>query len=347
VTGSTAPDLRCATVPEPVAAARTVVGVDVGGTKVLGLLVRVPPAGAPEILAEVSVPSEAATPGVIDAIAEVIARLVGRDPGGAAPVGLGIGLAGFVDPGGVVRRAPNTPGLLDVDVPLRLAERGDARLDPLLAGPVIVDNDANCTAVAAHAVLAPEARHLVAVTFGTGIGGGLIVDGNLVRGAHGFAGEPGHMVVDPAGPPCPCGQSGCWERYASGSGLGRLAREAASAGRAPSLVAAAGSVEAIRGEHVTAGFLAGAPDALEVVDVYAGWVALGVANLVALLDCEVVVLGGGVVGAGEAVVARVRATIERDYPAATAGRGLRVLAAPRGPGGGALGAAVLAARAQG
>jgi glucokinase len=331
--------------PSTSPAGPTVVGVDVGGTKVLGLLVRVPATGPPEVLSETAVPSEAATPGVIDAIADVVVDLVGRAPSDAEPVGLGIGLAGFVDPAGVVRRAPNTPGLLDADVPHRLAERGDERLATLLRGPVVVDNDANCTAVAAHAVLAPDARHLVAVTFGTGIGGGLIVDGSLVRGAHGFAGEPGHMVVDPDGPHCPCGQRGCWERYASGSGLGWLAREAAASGRAPSLVAAAGSVEAIRGEHVTAGFLAGAADAVTVVDTYAGWVALGVANLVALLDCEVVVIGGGVVGAGDAVVERVRSTIERDYPAATAGRGLRLLGAPGGPGGGALGAAVLAARA--
>ena len=78
-----------------------------------------------------------------------------------------------------------------------------------------------------------RARNLVLVTLGTGIGGGLVIDGELQRGAAGFAGEPGHMVVDPDGPPCPCGRRGCWERFASGSGLGRLARDAAHAGRAP------------------------------------------------------------------------------------------------------------------
>ncbi len=118
---------------------------------------------------------------------------------------------------------------------------------------MVVDNDANAATVAEHRLGAGErADNLVLVTLGTGIGGGLIVDGELQRGAAGFAGEPGHMVVDPNGPPCPCGRRGCWERFASGSGLGRLARDAAHAGQAPHIVAlAGGDPEQVRGEHVT------------------------------------------------------------------------------------------------
>ena len=92
------------------------------------------------------------------------------------------------------------------------------------------------------------------VTLGTGIGGGVIAGGHVVRGASGFAGEIGHMVVDPTGPTCPCGKRGCWERFASGSGLGRLAREAAHAGRLDAVVSlAGGDAESVRGEHVTDG----------------------------------------------------------------------------------------------
>ena len=92
----------------------------------------------------------------------------------------------------------------------------------------LVENDANFAVLAEHRLGAAAGYdHVVLVTLGTGIGGGLVIDGRVQVGAAGFAGEIGHMVVDPAGPPCPCGRRGCWERFASGGGLGRLAREAA------------------------------------------------------------------------------------------------------------------------
>lgn len=207
-------------------AASLVVGVDVGGTKTLAMTVRVGPGPRPatEVLDRELAPSGAGTAVVLDGIDAAVHALLSR--AGPDPVrSVGVGLAGFVDTGGVVRRAPNAAGLVGQDV------RG--RLEAALGLPVVVDNDANCTVVAAHRLLAPDARHLVAITFGTGIGGGLVVDGHLVRGGRGFAGEPGHMVVDPDGPPCPCGQRGCWERYASGAGLAWLAERAVEEGRAP------------------------------------------------------------------------------------------------------------------
>ena len=96
----------------------------------------------------------------------------------------------------------------------------------------MVENDANLAALAEHRLGAARGhRHVVMVTLGTGIGGGIVADGRVQVGGTGFAGEIGHMVVDPAGPACPCGRRGCWERFASGAGLGVLAREAALAGR--------------------------------------------------------------------------------------------------------------------
>jgi glucokinase len=207
-----------------------VVGVDVGGTKTLALLVAVDADGTPVVVDREQVPSDANSPEVVGSIVDALGAVLAR---ASTPVErVGVGLAGLVDLTGVVRRAPNSAGLNDVDVV--------GAVSAAVGLPVVTDNDANCVAVAARALLAPDAQHLVAVTLGTGIGGGLVVDGQLVRGAMGFAGEPGHMVVDRNGVPCPCGQRGCWERYASGTALGRLGREAAEAGRGTSLVAAAG-----------------------------------------------------------------------------------------------------------
>ena len=135
---------------------------------------------------------------------------------------------------------------------------------------------------------------MVLVTLGTGLGGGLVAGGRLQRGKHGFAGEYGHMVVDPDGPPCPCGRRGCWERYASGSGLARLAREAA-VGRRVSRVLdlAGGDPEAVRGEMVQQAAREGDEDSLRVIDDFGRWVALGLVNLTNALDPEMFVLGGG------------------------------------------------------
>ena len=324
---------------------RRTVGIDVGGTKTLGLLVEHGPAGV-AVLDRQRVPSRAGDPSAVDVVIEVARTLTERSRnrvGGAVPVpapvtapvtAVGVGLAGFVDRAGVVRAAPNSVGLVGQDV------RG--RLERELGLPVTADNDANCAAVAAHALIEPTVADLVAVTLGTGIGGGLIIDGRLVRGARGFAGEPGHMVVDPDGPRCPCGQHGCWERYASGSGLGWLARRAVRRGDAPSLEAAVADPEALRGEHVTELLGAGDPGASRVFDEYAGWVALGVANLISLLDPDVVALGGGVAAAGDELTGRVNTILSERFPAASDGRSVSIVTTPGGPDAGAIGAAILA-----
>src|SRR5262249_39225379 len=117
-------------------------------------------------------------------------------------------------------------------------------------------------------------------------------------GANSFADEPRHMVVDPNGPPCVCKQRDCWERFASGTGLARLAREAATAGRLDRVVALAGDdAEAVRGEQVQATARDGDPEAQAVIDQWAWWVALGLVNLTNILDPQVLLLGGGLVTA--------------------------------------------------
>jgi glucokinase len=224
-----------------------------------------------------------------------------------------------------MRFGPNLPGVLDVAFARVLGER--------LGRAVVVDNDATCAAWAEHERGAARgANHSITVTLGTGIGAGITVKGEVLRGAHGFAGEPGHMVVDPSGPLCPCGRRGCWERYASGSGLGWLAREAAVAGVASRVVAlAGGDPESVRGEHVT------------VVRRFAWWVALGVANLVNILDSEVVVIGGGLAEAGDLMLDPIRSAYQELVMGAAHRPVVPIVQAELGEQAGAWGAALLAA----
>lgn len=313
------------------------IGIDVGGTKVLGVVLE--PDGT--VVAEARV----ATPVGGDALVEVLVGVVGEldasGGGGRRPLPVGVGAPGLVDVRGTVRFAPNLAGVRGLDVPGLVGARlgGDR--------PVLADNDATCAgwAEVRHGA-ARGAGHMLMVTLGTGIGGALVSDGRLMRGANGFAGEIGHMVVDPGGPPCPCGRSGCWERYASGSGLGRLAREAAHAGQSDLLIElAGGDPEGVRGEHVTAAAGSGDPGAVEVLRRFAGWLALGLANLANALDPELIVIGGGLVEARELLLPPIREEFSRMIEAGSERPPIRIEAAALGERAGAIGAAVLAAGA--
>jgi glucokinase len=156
------------------------------------------------------------------------------------------------------------------------------------------------------------------------------------------------MIVDPHGPLCVCGRRGCWERFASGAGLARFGREAAEAGRAPGIVElAGGDPEAVRGEHVTAAAQAGDAGALAVMGELAWWVALGVANLVNILDPEVVVIGGGVGEVGELLLEPVREHYLDSVLGPTSRPDVRIVSAELGDRAGAVGAALLAQGAGG
>jgi glucokinase len=180
--------------------------------------------------------------------------------------------------------------------------------DQLPGRTVLIENDANFAVLAEHRIGAARGHdHVVMVTLGTGIGGGLVLDGRVQVGSAGFAGEIGHMVVDPAGPPCPCGRRGCWERFASGAGLGVLAREAALSGRLGEVVRlAGGDAESVRGEDVSAAAAAGDPAARLLIREVGGWIGFGLANLAAVLDPQCFVLGGGVVQAGDLLLESAR-----------------------------------------
>jgi glucokinase len=317
-------------------AGRLLAGIDVGGTKVLGVLVD--PARPDVVVDEARVPTPDGQVAVLDAMADTVRRLADGPAGSAAGVGaVGVGIAGLVDRSGVLHIGPNLPGLLGVRV-------GD-ELDRRLHLPVRVDNDATCAAWGEHlAGAARGERDVACVTLGTGIGGGIVAGGELVRGAHGYGAEFGHMVVDPRGPVCPCGRRGCWERFASGSGLAWLGREAAEAGRFDRGVELAGSIEALRGEHVSRAAAEGDEGGLAVLRTFADWVALGIGNLVTVLDCSLVVIGGGLVELGDLLLDPVRAA----YPAQVMAPGeradVRIVAAELGEHAGAIGAALLGGR---
>ncbi|CAN5399275.1 ROK family glucokinase [soil metagenome] len=308
-----------------------VCGLDLGGTKLLGLVAD--PASAEPLVVD-KVPAPVGADAVIDGLVGLATDLIERSEGHV--VALGLGAPGLVDRTGTLRYGPNIPGVID----LPFAEVLTARLGI----PVVVDNDATCAAWAEHEKGAARgANHSVTVTLGTGIGAGITVKGEVLRGAHGFAGEPGHMVVDPSGPLCPCGRRGCWERYASGSGLGWLAREAAVAGVARRVVElAGGDPESVRGEHVTAAAAEGDLEALEVVRRFAWWVALGVANLVNILDSEIVVIGGGLAEAGDLLLDPIRTAYGELVMGATHREPVPIVQAVLGERAGAWGAALLA-----
>ena len=311
-----------------------VVGIDVGGTKTLAALIRVTGVGsAPILLDSERCRTRADADQLVADIEGAVSALLDRSE--VAVSGIGVGLAGFVDRDGVVRRAPNCGGL----VGLRLGEL----LEQRFGLPVVIDNDANCVAVLAHHVLAPDCADLLAVTLGTGIGGGLVVGGRLLRGFNGFAGEPGHMVIDPDGPECPCGQRGCWERFASGAGLAWLARRAVDAGHADDVLAAAGAPDAVRGDHVTDLIQHESPGALEVFAEYAGYVALGLANLILVLDPGTIVIGGGISNHGDRLGALITRALDERFPSAVVGREVEIVMTPGGPEAGAMGAGLLGA----
>ena len=282
-------------------------GIDIGGTKVLGVALGTGEA----IVAETRVPTPTGTREIVgshvaDAVAEVAAELdrtLGRDAATTDPAPIGVGAPGMVDRQGRLCFAPNLPQAHGVDWTELIGPRLPGR-------SVLIENDANLAVLAEQRLGAARAyRHVVMVTLGTGIGGGIVIDGRVEVGSAGFAGEIGHMVVDPAGPPCPCGRRGCWERYASGAGLGLLAREAALAGRLDGVVRrAGGDPENVRGEDVSAAAAAGDPAARQVIGEVGRWVGFGLANLAAALDPECFVLGGGLVRAGDLLFDAARAS---------------------------------------
>jgi len=310
-------------------------GVDIGGTKVAGGVV------APD--GTVLATARRATPGTSvreteDAIAAVVDELAAGQEGDL--VGVGVGAAGWFDrTGDTVLFSPH---LAWRNATLR------ADLAARLKRPLWVGNDADAAAWAEYRYGAARGADLaLMITLGTGIGGGIVWDGRLRRGSHGVAGEWGHMRVVPDGRLCACGNRGCWEQYASGTALGQTAREVARSSRAAAarlLERVDGAPDRLTGEHVAQTAADGDPLALELVADVGAWLGQGIADLAAILDPEVVVIGGGVSALGELVLAPARDRLDRSLPGRGFRPGPRIVVAELGPQAGLIGAADLVRR---
>lgn len=315
------------------------VGIDIGGTKVAGGVVDAE--GRILHRARRDTPDRSKSPGIVeDTITEVVEELldtvVSEQAGQVGAVG--IGAAGFVaaDRATVVF----APHLSWRNEPLRdaLHQRVDL--------PTFVDNDANAAIWAEHRFGAARGEsHVMMITLGTGIGGAILVDGEVFRGRFGIAGEFGHMQVVPSGERCECGNRGCWEQYASGNALVREARSLMLAG-SPVVndlrTRVGGDAAALTGPLITEAARDGDRTAVELLGEIGTWLGVGLANLAAAFDPGMFVIGGGVSAAGELLLGPARTAFDKQLT----GRGYRphahIVAAGLGPDAGLIGAADLA-----
>jgi glucokinase len=305
-----------------------VIGVDLGGTKLLAGVVD------DQLRVHHRAYRPAPTSGVLEVLEAIARELIEASEAPVAAVGMGI--PSLMDRARGVARWTNHLDLEDVAVADVLAERLDL--------PVTIDNDANLAMLAEHhSGAAQGAAHAVMLTVGTGIGGAIVVGGRLLRGAHGAAGELGHIVVDLDGPPCPgnCPSRGCLEAVASGSALALEGERIAESDKTSQLGKEAAAGRAITGALVTELAHDGDPAARRAVEAVGRRLGVGLASIANALDPEVIVIGGGVIAAGELLLAPAREELaKRALPPIAAT--VRVEAARFGAESGMLGAAILA-----
>ncbi len=295
------------------------IGIDLGGSKCAGVLLDNSGVVVGSSLAATPYGSDAVLKVITDAFSELCdqAEDLQREL-----VGVGVGVPGLVTKAGTLRYAPHLFGVLEVPLRELLSERFRERHPGDMV--VVVENDNTAAAWAEHVCGAGQGRdEMVYIGFGTGIGGAAVTGGRLIRGKHGFAGELGHFTIDRNGPLCVCGRKGCWEMFASGNGLGRLA------GRP--------------GVEITDGAARGDKECLEILERFSVYMADGLADLVAIFDPEMIVLGGGVLSRSEPLLSLVRQALPTALGDAGDHRAMpTVLAARLGPQAGAIGAALLA-----
>lgn len=309
------------------------VGVDVGGTKIAAGLVD----EHGQLIARERTESPATDPGEIVRTIGTLVRSLAQDHDIEA---VGVSAAGFVDK----KRATVVfaPNLAWRDEPLK------ERLQKELDLPVVVENDANAAAWGEFTFGAGEdVEDLLMLTIGTGVGGGVVIDGELVRGGFGFGGEVGHIQMVPGGVKCGCGNLGCLESYGSGNSLVRMTREHAveDPERAATLLArAGGDVAGISGPLITEAAQAGDQFSIDRLAELGDWIGQGVATLTAVLDPNVVVIGGGVSEAGDLLLQPIRVSFANHVTARGHRPMLEVRQAQLGNAGGMVGVADLARR---
>lgn len=283
---------------------RWVLGIDLGGTNIVAGCVREDGHALEGLCSEPTRPEEGPD-AVVDRIVALARRAqdtLRRQVPGAELLGVGVGAPGPLDRArGVVLLTPNLGWR---DMPLRDRIGATLNLDAAL------DNDANCAVLGEWwRGAAQGCRHAVGFTLGTGVGGGLIVDGRLYHGASDVAGEVGHITIDANGRRCNCGNEGCLEAYASGPAIARRAVEALAAGAASTLAEV--PPETVTAQHVYQAAAAGDPLARDVVRDTARYLGAGVATLVNIFNPEVVVICGGVTLAGEGLFGPLRQEVNR------------------------------------
>ena len=280
------------------------IGIDVGGTKVLGGVVT----GTGEILATArrDTPREGGR-ALTEAIANVATELVQQYPVDS----IGVSAAGFISSDRQTMLAtPNISNWNGVNLVSELTE--------ILHKKIVLENDANAAAWGEFKFGAGRGRSdLMMLTLGTGVGGGLILGGSVFRGAFGIGAELGHIRIVPEGQLCGCGIRGCLEQYASGSALMRHAREAIDASPLLArnlLERGDGTIEGLRGNDITEAARDGDPVAIAAFNTMATYLGAGIASLCAVIDPSCVVLGGGVIDAGELFLGPTRDAALRLIP---------------------------------
>ncbi len=308
------------------------IGIDVGGTKVLGGVVD--ESGKVLTTARKDTPRQGGS-ALTQTIADVAKELLEKH----SVSSIGVSAAGFVSSDRKTMLA--TPNIADwngVDL--------DGQLTKLIGLPVVIENDANAAAWGEAKFGAGKNQdHMMMLTVGTGIGGGIVVNGALYRGAFGIAAEFGHMRVVPDGHICGCGARGCFEQYASGNALLRHAREAINASPevARNLLSRGdGTVAGLTGHTIAEAAREGDPVALAAFNTTGQWLGAGIASLAVLLDPACVVIGGGVIDAGEILLKPTRESLERNMPFAGKHPYPKIIAAQLGNEAGLVGVADLA-----
>jgi glucokinase len=282
----------------PVGETRQAIGLDVGGTKIAGAVVT----GCGHITDRLAIPTPTTSDRtIVQALLDLVAELRQRNPGIEA---VGVGAAGIVEwPRGYIRWAPNNSYR---DLPLK----------DLLADatglPTVVDNDANAAAWAeARLGLGTTYDNLAFVTVGTGLGGGLLLGGQLYRGRSGLAAELGHMIINPGGEVCGCGNRGCLEAMASGTALERLGRAAVAAHPLSRLAQlAGGDPHNLTGCCIFEAARCGDSLARSLFDKIGYWLGVGIASLTSIFELELVVIGGGLVKTGDLLLGPARASLD-------------------------------------
>jgi glucokinase len=313
-----------------------VLAVDLGGTKMIAAIVVSHP---PRIIARdysLTMAHEG-----LDVVSErvfsAIDRLLSTKKMASSQLHcISIAAAGAIDTeGGLVTSSPNLPGWYDI--PLREIISSKYKVDTILI------NDANAEALGEHELGAGKgASNLILLTIGTGIGGGIIINGKLYTGATGSAGEVGHITVDVNGPKCSCGNVGCWETLASGRAMAREAISRISHGERSVLIELVkGEIEKITTEKIEEAARRGDPLALEVISRAATYLGIGMVNLINAFNPELIIVGGGVAKMGELLLEPVRKVV-RERAFRLASEAVRIVPAQLGDDGGVLGAAIFA-----